>query len=131
MNGKRVLAGFIDLIIACIIQFILMVFCIIIPVFIRAEVLNIAVVLNLVITFVTINYMLLRDLIGGRSIGKRLVGLKVIDKQTGEPAGLLKCLLRNVTWFIGSIDIIVYLIKGARLGDMLAGTDVVEKGSNM
>lgn len=127
MNGKRVLAGLIDLIIACIIQFILMIFFIVVPVILRAEQLNIVLVLNLVITFVTVNYMLLRDLIGGRSIGKRLVGLKVIDKQTGEPAGLLKCLVRNLTWFIGTIDIIVYLIKGARLGDMLAGTDVVEK----
>lgn len=70
----------------------------------------------------------LRDLIfGGRSIGKRIFGLVVLDKQTGKPAGAGKRVLRNLFLFIMHIDAIVMLVTGTTIGDLAAHTVVVRK----
>lgn len=36
-----------------------------------------------------------KDFIGGRSIAKRLLGFKIVDRKTGKPANELKCFLRK------------------------------------
>lgn len=70
----------------------------------------------------------LRDLIfGGRSLGKRIMGLLVLDRQTGMEAKGLKCALRNIFLFILHIDAIVMLVIGKTLGDCAAHTVVVHK----
>lgn len=70
----------------------------------------------------------LRDLIfGGRSLGKRIFGLIVLDKQTEAPAKLAKCAIRNIFYFLLPIDIIVLLISGTTIGDRVAHTVVVKK----
>jgi len=70
----------------------------------------------------------LRDFIfGGRSLGKRILGLMVLDKLTGKPAGKGKCIIRNLFLFILQIDLIVMLITGRTIGDHLAHTVVVRK----
>ena len=71
---------------------------------------------------------ILRDLIfGGRSLGKRILGLVVLDRQTGAPAKAPKCGLRNLFLFIVHIDTIVMLVSGTTLGDRAAKTVVVRK----
>src|SRR5688572_23595040 len=37
-----------------------------------------------------------KDLLNGRSPAKRISGLQIIDKKTGQPANELKCFLRNI-----------------------------------
>ncbi len=68
----------------------------------------------------------LRDLIfKGRSVGKRLFCLGVYDKNTlQEPRNEQKW-LRNIFLFIYPIDGIVLLATGGSIGDMVAGTTVV------
>ena len=90
-------------------------------------------------------YQLFRDA-GGASIGKRILGLKVVSK-TGKPATPVQWILRNVVFvlptialvipalgflaesgleiFIAGIELILILATGSRLGDRLAGTTVV------
>jgi len=55
-----------------------------------------------------------------------LVRGKIINKSDGQETTLLKRLLRNLTWILGPIDIIFYLITKERMGDQIVKTNVVE-----
>ena len=69
---------------------------------------------------------ILRDVIfRGRSLGKRLFGLAVLDMRTGERASYGRCALRNLFLFIIQIDLVALLIRGRSIGDSAAGTVVV------
>jgi uncharacterized RDD family membrane protein YckC len=85
---------------------------------------------------------------GGRSIGKRLIGLQTILPDTREPAGFRESIIRNIplavaqmafvvpyVGWVASVAIVVFeaiLIigneQGRRLGDELAGTQVLDIG---
>jgi len=96
-------------------------------------------------------YILVCDgLKGGRSLGKRVVGLRVINTTTGKPATFKDSVVRNSTvaipvlffmvpivgwllWFLIGIPILaieIYLMtrleQHARLGDTMADTQVSE-----
>ena len=72
---------------------------------------------------------MLRDLIfGGRSLGKRMLGLTVLSKQTGNAPKKSQLLLRNLfSVFLMHIEVIIMLVTGQTLGDLLAHTVVVLK----
>jgi uncharacterized RDD family membrane protein YckC len=76
--------------------------------------------------------------IRGGTPGKLLVGLRVVRQDSGELAGLTKCLLRTVLWLVDGQPFglpLVGLITGLvtkghrRVGDMVAATMVVKKTS--
>jgi uncharacterized RDD family membrane protein YckC len=79
-----------------------------------------------------VGYQLLRDsLFGGRSLGKKIMGLKVINTKTNGPCSKKDSVLRNITLIIpvvGLIDVIMGLVdaEGLRIGDKIAGTKVVQ-----
>ena len=90
---------------------------------------TIAPILMLVILLYPVCFVL-RDLIfGGRSLGKRIMGLVVLDRQTGMQANAGKCAFRNLFLFIVHIDAIVMLASGTTIGDRAAHTVVVRKSS--
>ena len=73
-------------------------------------------------------YTLLADgLEGGQSVGKRLVGIRVISMETGAPCTYGQSFVRNLLLMIlGPIDWIFILgERHQRLGDKAAGTIVV------
>ncbi len=72
---------------------------------------------------------MMRDFLFGRSIGKRIFGLVILDKQTGANAKPLKRLLRNLFLMACEADAIVMLISGFSIGDFVARTVVVPKKS--
>lgn len=94
-------------------------------------------------------YILVADgFAGGRSIGKRLIGLQTIHPDTREAAGFRESIIRNmpfaaaqlafavpyVGWIV-SIAVVAFetvLIigneQGRRLGDEIAGTQVLDAG---
>ena len=89
----------------------------------------IAPILMLVILLYPVCFVL-RDLIfGGRSLGKRIMGLVVLDRETGMQANAGKCVLRNLFLFIVHIDAIFMLASGTTIGDRAAHTVVVRKNS--
>ncbi|CAN7502106.1 hypothetical protein LJR153_003505 [Paenibacillus sp. LjRoot153] len=52
-------------------------------------------------------YYVLKDIFKGRSIGKRLIGLKVVDKNNNNDVpGTIRLMLRNIT--------ILIISKGAK-----------------
>jgi uncharacterized RDD family membrane protein YckC len=126
MDTKRIIAGIIDYVITCLIQAILLAFFLIMPL-IRSEngeiTFNIM-VRGLVITYCSMFYMVIRDILGKRSIGKMFIKLKIVNKNDGNESNFLRRFLRNITWLLGAFEIIAFLIMKERIGDKIAGTDI-------
>ena len=73
-------------------------------------------------------YMLFRDAIPGQGIGKRLFKIRVVQMDSGKPCTLGQSLTRNALHFLMLIDALFALgRKKMRLGDILAGTKVVNR----
>ena len=69
-----------------------------------------------------------RDVIfKGRSIGKRIFGLYVLDKNTNEPASIKQRIIRNLFFFIYPVDGIILIITKESIGDKAVNTTVVKK----
>lgn len=72
--------------------------------------------------------MLLRDGYRGRSPGKRLLGLKIVTPRgTGSSYG--RSVLRNMTLLLLPVELLLVFTGrgGARLGDRIAKTSIVEE----
>lgn len=88
--------------------------------------------LLLVAMLAVLAYALLRDgLFGGRSPGKKLMGLKVVNVRKNTPCSFKDSLLRNLTFMVPLLNFIECLMpfvdaEGLRFGDKLAGTQVVD-----
>jgi uncharacterized RDD family membrane protein YckC len=129
MNNKRIYAGIIDFLIACVIQTVLMGLFFIKPLLNNmgdVDIFNIM-ARQLIISYCSIMYLVIRDIIGKKSIGKRIFKLKIVNKLDNNETNFLKRLLRNITWLLPPIDIIIFLISKERLGDKIFGTNVVEQ----
>ena len=126
MNNKRIYAGIIDFLITCTIQTVLMGLFLIRPLLNNIDTFNFM-ARHFVITYCSWSYLIIRDIIGKKSIGKRIFKLKIINKGNNSETNSIKRFLRNVTWLLGPIDIIVFLISKERLGDKIIGTNVVEQ----
>ena len=81
------------------------------------------------------SYLLLRDAISGRSVGKFTCGLIVINLETGRPGGANASVKRNVLFLLPGANIVAAFLEastivrdpqGQRLGDRFALTQVVE-----
>ena len=72
-------------------------------------------------------YCLFKDcMFGGRSLGKLICGLMIQNSETGEKSAFGNLILRNITYVIVQIEMIVVLVnKAKRLGDCIAKTQVV------
>jgi hypothetical protein len=80
-------------------------------------------------------YLLLRDALWGRSIGKFVFGLVVIDLVTGRLCRCGPSVSRNVLFVLPGANVVAAFLKaatiqrdpqGQRLGDRFASTQVVE-----
>lgn len=80
-------------------------------------------------------YVLFRDAVRGRSLGKFLLGLTVIRLETGQPASARDSVARNVLFLLPGANIAAVFLEtltfardpqGLRLGDRLAMTQVVD-----
>jgi hypothetical protein len=70
--------------------------------------------------------LLLKDLIAGRSLGKRIFNLAVrnVDDRNQTPS-IYKLILRNIPFLIWPVDVIYFAIKKERLGDRIFKTHVI------
>jgi uncharacterized RDD family membrane protein YckC len=80
-------------------------------------------------------YLLFRDAVRGQSVGKFLLGLTVINLETGRPATLAGSVRRNLVLLLPGANVAAIFLEaitlardpqGQRLGDRLAQTQVVE-----
>lgn len=74
-------------------------------------------------TFVMIN----KDYYRARSIAKRIHGYEIVDYKSEQPANGMQCMIRNITIIIWPIEILIaWIHPNRRLGDLLAGTKVID-----
>ncbi len=134
--GNRFLAAFIDVTLLSILEFGLALVLALIArgsdPLVEFAFLGVAtILLALVIPFAY--WILLEAFWNGQTIGKRVVGIRVI-RDDGSPVGFFAVLARGVLrvldLVIFPVDVIVMLLssKGQRLGDLVAGTVVVKAG---
>jgi|KBSSwiStaDraftv2_1062776.scaffolds.fasta_scaffold46676_2 uncharacterized RDD family membrane protein YckC len=80
-------------------------------------------------------YLLLRDAVAGRSVGKFFCGLVVINLESGRPCGRKASISRNALLLLPGANVVALFLEaativrdpqGQRLGDRLAWTQVVE-----
>lgn len=77
-----------------------------------------------------IAYLWLRDMVGGRSLARRLLGMQVIDVATGAPIGAKAAFLREIAVHVApllGIELLLLFQRAdhRRLGDQWAKTVVV------
>ena len=74
-------------------------------------------------------FPLIKDILfRNASLGKVIMGLRVVDAETGTPPSLINLILRNVTFYFPPIGMISYFANGGKtLGDMIAKTTVISK----
>ena len=77
------------------------------------------------------SYILMNDAMpNGQSLGKKLLGIKVIDKHSGNNCTLKESFIRNITTvipFLAVIDaLMIFGKKKQRLGDIMADTLVIK-----
>ncbi len=92
--------------------------------------------------FIPALYLLLRDSLGGRSVGKALMGLVTYDRNEGRPANVVDSVVRNwplalavipwIGWILsGGLSLIIaaQILAGRpqRFGDGFATTQVIEE----
>ena len=79
-------------------------------------------------------YLVLRDAMQGRSVGKFFVGLRVISLETGRPCTIAGSVRRNLVFLFPGVNVVAVFLEavtvvrdpqGHRLGDRLARTQVV------
>lgn len=76
-------------------------------------------------------FLVFRDAVGGRSIGKRLMALE-IRTSSGARAGPFRSAVRNVPlvipgWNLVEVLMLLVAANGRRSGDRIAGTTVGEE----
>jgi uncharacterized RDD family membrane protein YckC len=90
---------------------------------------------SLLFVFLGAAYLLFRDAVGGRSVGKFCCGLVVINLESGRPCGWTGSISRNALLLLPGANIVAAFLEagtivrdpqGQRLGDRLAWTQVVE-----
>ena len=78
--------------------------------------------------FLFVFSLILRDLIfSGVSLGKRIMGLEILEYHTAQKAKRFKTLIRNLFLPLVWLDFFVILIQGRSMGDCAARTVVVNK----
>ena len=125
MENKRVIAFIIDFFITSIIQSFLIILFVMTNIISQQIDIPTISIRVLVITYISLLYMIIKDCIGLKSIGKRIMKLKIIDVETKQWASFYQRLFRNITWLLGPIEIIYYLFYKKRLGDLIAKTEIL------
>jgi uncharacterized RDD family membrane protein YckC len=83
------------------------------------------------LSFLGLSLYFCKDCIDGRSIGKRITRLQVIDDKSKQPASPLQCFFRNIFCILWPMEIILIIINPSRrIGDFVARTKVVAYNQN-
>lgn len=131
MDGKRIMAFIIDYLITAGINAILFMIFIMYPLITKpADVTYPVMLRSFVYTGIAWLYLLIRDIPPCGSIGKLIMKQRIVSADTNAPAVLWQRIVRNLTWILGPVEILVYLIAKKRLGDMLARTTVATLEDN-
>jgi len=81
--------------------------------------------------FISSLYALFKDSFSGKSLGKLLTGLRVVDINSGQPIGIDKSIIRNWIFLVPLFPLVELIVANVRedkrrLGDLLANTIVIK-----
>ena len=82
-------------------------------------------IVYLVMLLIILSLYYTKDIIGGQSIGKRIMRIKIIAKDGGKPS-IFRLILRNITISIWPIEFIILSLGKEKLGDRIAKTKIIE-----
>lgn len=68
-----------------------------------------------------------RDSFTGRSFGRRILNISLIDNSSSEAISPTKALVRNLFLLIWPIELILLLVTGERIGDRVTNSSVIHK----
>lgn len=76
-------------------------------------------------------FIIFRDVFG-RSVGKRIFKLHIVDQKSNSNSSLYQRIIRNISMIIGFVELPIVLLNkdSRRLGDILAGTSVCCENKN-
>lgn len=91
---------------------------------------NLAILLYLVALVALLTYRLLGDAVfGGAALGKRLLGLRVVDAETRHPCSYMQCAIRTGITLIPLAPVVEFILLAIdgqqRWGDQIARTYVL------
>ena len=127
MEQKRIIACFIDFLIAAAISNIPFILLVMLPLIQRNGQMEPKELMakTLLASLIAMQYLIFRDVPSGGSIGKKVMKLKVVDIETQAPVSTGRRILRNITWLLSWIEIFAFIITKKRIGDRIAKTTVV------
>ena len=120
--GRRILAFLIDELLVMLFMMLLS----LVPLNMNTDTLG-AVWLDLLYYFALLSCMFIlifKDIIGGQSIGKRIMKIKVVDLYDNKP-NIFRLILRNITIFIWPVEFLLLLLGKRKIGDILAKTEII------
>lgn len=126
MKKKRMIAFGIDIITIAILMIIIML-C-----FIPITIPNKAMAMSMFATMLII----CKDCYNGTSIGKYIMNIQIKDIKSRKPASPLKCVIRNYMYFLGIVEVAIFLCSknSNRIGGHITQTIVeenIEKNGNI
>ena len=126
---KRILAFFVDWYVLILPVVLLGLMMMLIPELTSQPMIGFLILFLFAMVFGTMALMAARDVVFcGRSLGKRIFGLYVVDKKTLEPISKSRRFVRTIFFFlINWVEIILLLATGETLGDRVAAAQVLSK----
>ena len=126
----RILAFIIDLLIICCIQSIGFFYIILTNLdFNTMQINNLEKLIpNLImITIISTMILIVKDIIKGQSIGKKILKIKIVDLKSDKSPNFLKLIIRNLFILVWPIEFLVLINdkKHHRLGDKILGTKII------
>ena len=79
-----------------------------------------------IVLIVSVFSLYFKDIINGKSVGKRIMKIKVVDFKENTPS-TFRLFIRNVTLCIWPIEFLRVLLGKERFGDIIAKTKVVQQ----
>ncbi len=81
---------------------------------------------KILILLISLILLIFRDIIGTRSIGKKILDLNILDLETNKVASFSKRFLRNITLPIAPIEILLLVLGKQSIGEYLSNTAITD-----
>lgn len=123
MRNKRIFAFILDMMIAAAFSYLIsgILYCF-----------NVEFIISMV-AIIAWAIIIAKDCLNGMSIGKRCVGIQVIDTNSKQIASPQKCIIRNLFYFVVFLDILFIYTndKKLRLGEKVTHTEVMLRNNSL
>lgn len=83
--------------------------------------------LGLIVVIFSFTYLIVKDYVfRNQSIGKKILKIEIVMQSDKSIPSYSTIFIRNITWIFSTLEIIVFIIKGKRFGEIITNTEVRE-----